>query len=260
MNLEKEREIVRKSIAGGKVITLVTYTMQDSGEARLKIILEEILEKYGYQDYMEMLYTCSKEMVINATKANLKRVLFLENNFALDSPDQYDEAMLTFKDKLIEQNLRKYESKFRDQQFSVHISFIHSVDRLLIKVKNRFIMFPQEEERVRSKAAKAMEYEDLIQFYMAHSDSTEGAGLGITLITILLRQAGFDPHWFVIFSNQYNETVARIEIPLKPGYQPKRLRNQQLLNEGSVTLEDLRGKEGPQSEGSRLSTLSSIKS
>ena len=85
-----------------------------------------------------------------------------------------------------------------------------------------------------------MEFEDLVQFYMQQGDNTEGAGMGITLITILLRQAGVDPHCFTIYSNEYNETVSRLELPLDPNYIPKRQKNGQLLEAGKITLEELR--------------------
>lgn len=243
IDYEKEKKIIRDSVDDGKVITLVTYTLRDSGERRLKNVIEVILKKYGRMDLMELIYTSVKEMVINATKANLKRILFSESNFNATNPEEYEKAMQSFKGELVEDSLLAYEEKFKEKKYPVDISFIHSPDRLLIKVKNHFVMYPQEEERVRNKAAKAMEYEDLIQFYMEQSDNTEGAGMGITLITILLRQAGLDPHCFVIFSNKYNETVARVELPLNENYTPKRMRYNEMLTKGEISKEELRENE-----------------
>ncbi len=238
--IQSERNIIKKAIENGKVITLVTYTLRETGEARLKAIIETMLANYDRMDLMEVLYTSAKEMVINATKANLKRILFKESNFDVADTSQYEKGMTVFKEELNEQNLIEYETKFKKENFPVDITFVHDKNRILLKVKNRFTMYQQEEERVRIKAAKAMEYEDLIQFYMEQGDSTEGAGMGITLITILLRQAGIDPHCFSIFSNQYDETVARVEIPLDANYMPKRVRNQQLIDEGKISIDDLR--------------------
>lgn len=238
--LQSEKKIIKKAIENGKVITLVTYTLRESGEARLKAIIETILETYDRTDLMEVLYTSAKEMVINATKANLKRILFKESQYDVSDPSQYEKGMGLFKEELNEQNLVEYETKFKKENYPVDITFVHDKNRILLKVKNRFTMYPQEEERVRIKAAKAMEYEDLIQFYMEQGDNTEGAGMGITLITILLRQAGIDPHCFSIFSNHYNETVARVEIPLNPDYIPKRVRNQQMIDAGKITADELR--------------------
>jgi hypothetical protein len=238
--LKREQEIIRKAVEKGKVITLVTYTLRETGEARLKAMIETILDYYQRMDLMEVLYTSTKEMVINATKANLKRILFANSQYNADDPDDYNRAMGEFKEEFNEENLNRYEQRFKENQFPVDITLVHNSDRILLKVKNRFVMYPQEEERVRIKAAKAMEYEDLIQFYMEQGDSTEGAGMGITLITILLRQAGIDPHCFSIFSNEYNETVARVEIPLNPNYTPKRVRNQQMIDNGEIDAADLR--------------------
>ncbi|EMJ91756.1 hypothetical protein LEP1GSC198_1351 [Leptospira kirschneri str. JB] len=60
---------------------------------------------------------------------------------------------------------------------------------------------------------------------MKFGDSTEGAGLGITMVEILVAQSGFDRHLFTIYSKKgVSQTVARVEIPLKEDYIPKRLK------------------------------------
>lgn len=58
---------------------------------------------------------------------------------------------------------------------------------------------------------------------MEYGDSTEGAGMGITMVGILLDQSGINKHSFSLYSSdKYNETAAKIEIPLSPNYVSKR--------------------------------------
>lgn len=239
-DLEKEADAIKKAALKGKVVTLVTYILRDSGEARLQKIIEIILNIYDRTDLLELLYTSIKEMVINATKANLKRLIFEEKNFKIKDKKNYEEGMKVFREELTEKQLVRHERKFKEKNYPIDITFVHSTERILLKVKNHFTLYPQEEARIREKAAKSMEFEDLVQFYMDQGDNTEGAGMGITLITILLRQVGVDPHCFTIYSNEYNETVSRLELPLDPNYIPKRQKNGQLLKAGKITLEELR--------------------
>lgn len=48
-------------------------------------------------------------------------------------------------------------------------------------------------------------------------DNTEGAGLGIALIMILLKSENIDPQLFRIMTREH-ETVSRVEIPFSANY------------------------------------------
>ncbi|MEM7183060.1 MAG: hypothetical protein AAF518_19275, partial [Spirochaetota bacterium] len=52
-------------------------------------------------------------------------------------------------------------------------------------------------------------------FYMSHADNTEGTGMGITLIVILLSQSGYNRDLFTIQSSRQSEnTIAQLVLPL----------------------------------------------
>lgn len=71
---------------------------------------------------------------------------------------------------------------------------------------------------------------------MKFGDSTEGAGLGITMVEILVAQSGFDRHLFTIYSKKgVSQTVAKVEIPLKKDYIPRRVRFARERNVASDT-------------------------
>ncbi|MFN3660708.1 MAG: histidine kinase, partial [Brevinematales bacterium] len=75
----------------------------------------------------------------------------------------------------------------------------------------------------RMKLKLAMEYTDLAQYYAEQMDTTEGAGLGIALVVLLLRGMNLDPSLFRIGS-KHGVTIARIEVPLVDGYVSSRQR------------------------------------
>jgi hypothetical protein len=70
---------------------------------------------------------------------------------------------------------------------------------------------------MREKMKKAMGYNDIAEFYMDNMDNTEGAGLGIALIMILMKNEGIDPNLFrIVTTSTY--TIARVEIPFTDKY------------------------------------------
>jgi hypothetical protein len=68
---------------------------------------------------------------------------------------------------------------------------------------------------------KSMSYNDIAEFYMDNMDNTEGAGLGIALIMIMMKSEGLDPALFRIGTLE-DRTIARVEIPFNAEYVSKR--------------------------------------
>ena len=56
----------------------VSYAMSSDVENTLDKIISRILNKYKRPDLKSLVYTCTKELAINGTKANLKRIFFTE--------------------------------------------------------------------------------------------------------------------------------------------------------------------------------------
>jgi hypothetical protein len=179
-------------------------------------------------------------MVINATKANLKRVIFSECDPESLKESDYERLMSLMRNQLNEGHLAKLEKTFRAKNYAIYISFAHNQNRIVLEVKNNFSLYPQEEKRIREKAALSMQVEDLIQFYLERGDNTEGAGMGITLVSLLLKQSGIDPRCFTIFSTAEDKTIARLELPLIPEYIPERKSYELLLEHGKMTTHELR--------------------
>jgi hypothetical protein len=214
------------AITRSRIITLVTYYLSDYGETVMNAITSRLLTRFERPDLNDVVYTCLKELVMNAGKANLKRIVFAESGLDPMSPEDYDRGMVAFKQNLPERRIKSYRSKFRKYNLPVTVTFYYEPFRVLkIKIKNVCTLWPTEEERIREKFRYACDYQDLMQFYLAHGDETEGAGMGMALVGILLDQLGIDRHLFSIYSSErYNETIARLEIPLCPEYESRRAR------------------------------------
>lgn len=206
---------VDRAVALGKKVSMITYVMGDIGEAKLKYILFRILGSVGREDLMELFYTAAKELIVNSTKAAIKRIIFEELKLNIQNLQDYEEGMKLFKSSLNERKFPAYKKKMRESDLFVKITCIYQKDKIDLEIRNNFPLLPIEAERVKEKFINAKKYDNLFEFFMEHGDSTEGAGMGITMVEILLSQSGFDRRLLSIYSSERKkETIARVEVPL----------------------------------------------
>ncbi|MCZ8342524.1 MAG: hypothetical protein O9301_05800 [Leptospira sp.] len=222
---------VERAVQMGKKISMITHVMGDVGEAKLKFILQTILESVGRPDLMELFYTSAKELIVNSTKAAIKRIIFEEMRLNIQNLEDYEKGMKLFKTSLNERKFPAYKSKMKESGFLVKITCSYSPNKVDLEVKNNFPLLPVEAERVKEKFLNAKKYDNLFEFFMEHGDNTEGAGMGITMVEILLSQSGFDRRLFSIYSSERKkETVAKVEVPLE-SIQEKERSTEQLFVE-----------------------------
>ncbi|MBN2441993.1 MAG: hypothetical protein JXJ04_11620 [Spirochaetales bacterium] len=205
------------AVDDGKVIRVISYAMSSDVENTLDKIVSRILDKYSRPDLKSLVYTCTKELAINGTKANLKRIFFLENGLDITVEKDYEKGMDLYKNNMREEITLQYGVKAKQQGLFVKISFVHNEEVLKIEVTNNTGITKQEEKRLREKLKKTMKYDDLMQYYLDNSDDTEGSGMGIALIIILLKGEKIDPNLFRMCINE-NLTTAKIEIPMSEAY------------------------------------------
>ncbi|MBW0433555.1 hypothetical protein DLM76_07860 [Leptospira yasudae] len=206
-------------------ISLITYVLTPKGEKKLKYIIQGILTRYDRLDLTELLYTSSKELIVNATKAAIKRILFKESKLNIESTEDYARGMESFHSSLSDKKFPFYREKMKEHDLTIKVTFYFNEHRIILKILNNFQLTDQEEKRVREKFRISRDFDNLFEFFMKFGDSTEGAGLGITMVEILVAQSGFDRHLFTIYSRKgISQTVARVEIPLREDYIPRRLK------------------------------------
>ncbi|GBF51106.1 hypothetical protein LPTSP4_26370 [Leptospira ryugenii] len=207
---------VDRAIAQNKKISMITYVLGDLGETKLKYILSSILKKVNREDLMELMYTAAKELIVNSTKAAIKRIIFDELNLNINNAQDYEAGMIHFKSNLNERKFPSYKEKMKEAGHYVKIRCIYQPEQLTLEIRNNFPLIPIEAERIKEKFLHAKKYDNLFEFFMEHGDNTEGAGMGITMVEILLSQSGFDRRLFSIFSSDRSkETVAKVEVPLE---------------------------------------------
>jgi signal transduction histidine kinase len=182
--------------------------------------LEKRFKKEGMGD---TIYNVVQELINNAVKANLKRSFFKANQYSFVDPKSYQEGLAAFKTSLRTISDEQWKKAVQELGLRVTVEVDADEKRILIYVENNAVMIPEEERRLRSHLARAMHVRNLIQFSEAYGDETEGAGLGLALVIMLIKDMGFDPDYFRVFTRE-GSTVARLEFPLHKDYVPIRKR------------------------------------
>lgn len=213
---ELENELPQK-IQSTDRITVRSSRMSTQFETFLLKIITEILNHLDQTKFIDMLYTITKELAINGVKANQKRVFFEDEGLDILNSEDYKIGLENYKKKFSEKMADEYGKRCLARGVFTSISFYYCQDGLTVEVKNNTPVIKDEEIRMREKMKKAMGYNDIAEFYMDNMDNTEGAGLGIALIMILMKNDGVDPNLFRIITNE-NNTVARVEIPFSDNY------------------------------------------
>jgi len=211
-----------KAIEMGEPIVIRLYAIIEATEKLLEYIVSKILNLYKRDDLIGAVYTSVKELAINGTKANLKRILFDEENIKIDNNLEYERGMALFRKKLNERFIKKYAAMGKKKGLKVEVIFKYSPKVFIIEIINNAAITAKEDKRIRNNFQKAIGYDDIAQFYMEAGDSTEGSGMGITLVTMLLKSSNLDPHGFTIYSDYAKKTCAKLEIPLSDEYQTSR--------------------------------------
>ena len=210
--IESERKLVIKA-----------YGVIHSTEDFMRGFIRKVMDRFNRIDLAPAVEIIVKELVMNAAKANFKKIFFAENNLRPDDPEHYERGMSGFRDVIDENIFVDYGRKAREARLLVETSFDFDKDRLIIEIRNNTRMAPHEEKRVREKLQRGLECTDMAEFLLEHMDETEGAGAGLALCIITMRSAELDPRLLTI-STDDQATVARVEIPMHAGYPPVRSR------------------------------------
>lgn len=141
-----------------------------------------------------------REMIVNAVKANSKRVYFEKMNMDILDEEQYRVGMEEFKSFIVkEQDV--IAADLKEKGYRVEVILKKNDEGFRVFVRNNSALLPSEEERIRFRIEKAKSYNDFSDIYLDVGDEIEGEGFGIPLTVLFLRNAGLGENHFSIESN-----------------------------------------------------------
>ncbi|MBN2628828.1 MAG: HDOD domain-containing protein [Spirochaetales bacterium] len=205
-------EKVKKAIRLSLPLTITTYKLPRETEEQLEEILGIYLQELSLGNYKDPLAYCMKELAVNAKKANTKRVYFEEKDLDIEDMIDYKRGMIGFKEDTLS-NLEYYLNLQKEKGFYIKFTFIVAGGMLRVTIRNNVEINRTEQMRVYDRIARARAFNSLEEAFAEVLDDSEGAGLGIVILVLMLKKMGFDEDAFEI-EGEGGETVASLIIPL----------------------------------------------
>ena len=206
-----DAEKIKKAALAGVPLSLTTYVLPHEMELYMSDVLSCFLESLGQSHMTDYLVYCLNELTTNAKKANTKRIYFLVKNLDINNPADYEEGMKTFKKDMLEK-LTYYLEKQRDAGLYIKVIFSARNNNIKLEVRNNSELTVFEYKRIHDKICRAHTYANMNEALEKIVDDTEGAGLGLILMILMLKKIGLTDESYQIFVEN-KETVVRVELP-----------------------------------------------
>lgn len=206
---ENEISYIKKAVKDRHPIDFFCYTLTPDQKIRFQKILAIFLEECNQMYLYNYLTYCLFELLDNGSKANAKRIFFQEHHLDINNEDDYKNGMKTFKETLLENTLH-YQEKLKAGELRVHL-LLTANDVISVTVSNNTKITDSEYARIQDKINKTKVYNSIAEA-VSDIDQTEGSGLGIITVLVMLKKLGLDAN-NLKFDTTENETVATIEIP-----------------------------------------------
>ncbi|MFC1668846.1 hypothetical protein ACFL20_00520 [Spirochaetota bacterium] len=200
------------AIKNERDIIFLTYSAIDDTEEKIKFALVKILEKYNKQELFTPIFSCIKELIANAIKANAKKLLFDEGK--IHNTDKASEMIKQLRSILNAKALLQYGIKCKEKKLSTRIYLKIQNNNLSVEVINNIPLTEKELKRILERVEQSSKYDNIAEFYLENPDpEAEGMGLGLSMIVVLLKNIDISYKNFTVVTKN-NKTYAKIVIPL----------------------------------------------
>jgi putative nucleotidyltransferase with HDIG domain len=203
---------VRKAVQSGIPLTITTFTLPHEIEIYIEKVVSVFLKLVNQESLKDYIVYCVQELAVNAKKANTKRVYFTERGLDLANPDDYQEGMANFKENTLT-NIAHYLQLQKEKGLYIKLILQIKKNIIHIEVRNNVAVTKTELIRIHDKLARSRQYNSLEDAFAQVLDDSEGAGLGLVILVLMLKKMGLDEDCFDILGTD-KETIARIVIPL----------------------------------------------
>ena len=203
---------IKKAIQSGLPLTITTYTLPKEIEVYIEQVIEAFLRQMDQLKLKDYIVYCVQELVVNAKKANTKRVFFAERGLDINKPEDYSTGMAGFKEETYG-NIAHYLQLQKEKGLYIKVSLQIKRNTIHIEIRNNSTANKMEQLRIQDKLARSRQYDSLEDAFSSVLDDSEGAGLGLVILVLMLKKMGLSDDAFVLKTKE-KYTVASISIPL----------------------------------------------
>ena len=204
---------VKKAIQSGIPLTITTFTLPHEIEIYIEQVIGVFLKLLDQDKIRDYVVYCVQELTVNAKKANTKRVYFTERGLDLSNPGDYKEGMVNFKENTLN-NIAHYLQLQKEKGLYIRLILQIKSNIIYVEVRNNVAVTKTELIRIHDKLARSRQYNNLEEALAQVLDDSEGAGLGLVILVLMLKKMGLDEDCFDILGTE-KETIARLIIPLE---------------------------------------------
>ncbi len=203
---------IKKAVQVGIPLSVTTYTFPHEAEVYISEVITAFFKEIKQEDMTEYIIYSMNELITNAKKANTKRIYFKEKDLDINNQDDYDLGMKTFKNDTMS-NIKYYLNKQKEDGYFVKLVLQAKEDTILIEIHNNSALSFFEYKRIHDKIARAEQYDSVDEAFNQIIDDTEGAGLGLIIMILMLKKLGISSEHYQVISDS-NETINKITLPL----------------------------------------------
>jgi putative nucleotidyltransferase with HDIG domain len=203
---------IRMAIRSGIPLSITTYTLPHEMEIYMSDVLTAFLTELNQQQMVQYLNYCLNELITNAKKANTKRVYFKDKGLDITNESDYNLGMKTFKEDMLN-NINYYLLLQKKAGLYIKLMLQMRNNKIKIEVRNNSALTVFEYKRIHDKLTRAQQYISIEEALTKILDDTEGAGLGLVIMILMLEKIGLTEENFQTRCEN-GETITRIILPL----------------------------------------------
>ena len=209
---EQDKEKISLAVQLHTPLEIMSYTLPREKERYIQEILMYFLIQCHQEHMTDNLVFCLSELLTNSKKANTKRVYFKEQNLDINNEMDYHQGMVTCKEDTLS-NIEHYLTLQKEAGLYIKLILQLNDEGIKIEIRNNSVITKFEKKRILEKLRVAQKYEEPHQVVSLMVDQTEGAGLGIIIIVLMLRKIGLSRDNYKVFTND-TETITQMILPL----------------------------------------------
>lgn len=207
-----DREKVTHAARNQIPFEILSYAFPREMELYLEEVLSLFLRELGQLELKDHLVYCIRELTVNAKKANTKRVYFKEKGLNLKNDADYENGMKAFKEETLSNMDHYTELQVKDRLY-VKVIFHIQAHTLTLSVRNNVPITKKELTRVYDRIARSRAFSSMEDAFAEVLDDSEGAGLGIVIMVLMLRKMGLSESAYDLDCIG-EETIATLTIPI----------------------------------------------
>jgi len=207
---DQELEIIKTATRNRETMEFFSNTLTRDIEENFQRVLTTFLKECDQTHLFNCLSYCTLELLANANKANAKRVYFKEQKLNIDNEKDYSSGMENFRAALTGNKIH-YMTELETSLLEINLR-LSNEGIITVRVSNNTQITATEYSRIQEKIEMAKKYKSMEEA-LSYIDQTEGSGLGLIIIVLMLKELGLD-ETHLHFDTNENETIASIEIPI----------------------------------------------